>query len=90
MRTTITTYYDATHAQRHSIVCHVEESGAHTVIQSSITGNLPHETPEQVWDATARLVGIENTRLYMVEEFKPSLDMYIKIEEHEKRFPRKQ
>jgi hypothetical protein len=65
---TCTVYYDPKYGIRHTLVCEVDGSGAHTVERSIVMANAPDETPQYVRASEERYFGAANVRLYLISE----------------------
>jgi hypothetical protein len=72
MRKVCTIYWDEANCLHHTLVCEVEESGAHTVIHSHIDsqGSEKGWTKEWHLQSAVRYFGADNVRFYDIKEVK--------------------
>jgi hypothetical protein len=67
MKTTCTIYWDEVNGLHHTLVCEVEESGAHTVVHSYIGSGGTKEWHKQ---SAEHYFGAGSVRMYDIKEVK--------------------
>jgi tRNA A37 threonylcarbamoyltransferase TsaD len=75
MRTVATIYWDRFNGCHHTLVCDVEENGAHSVLNSTVHDNSGH-TLDKVISFWTKELGESNVRAYTISEYVKDVGRY--------------